>query len=157
MTFIGRNMLYVIDNKIMSNNSAVIDGISPFIITADKQDVMTGSALNWVRTDSNANTIMNLMVSQEQATWTTHQVSELWEGPEDREVNWRCYIVWETITYNIFSSFHIRHGSIDTLKLFQVREGLRPVSLKRRSLLSANVTFKWSYVADKEKSHKASS
>jgi len=61
-------MLYVIDNKIMSNNSAVIDGISPFIITADKQDVMTGSALNWVRTDSNANTIMNLMVSQEQAT-----------------------------------------------------------------------------------------
>jgi hypothetical protein len=31
---------------------------------------------------------MNSTVSQEQATWTTQQVSELWEGPEDRKVNW---------------------------------------------------------------------
>jgi hypothetical protein len=61
-------MLYVIDNKIMSNNSAVIDGISPLITTADKQDVMTRSEVNWVRTGSNVNTIMNLTVSQEQAT-----------------------------------------------------------------------------------------
>jgi len=38
MAFIGRNMLYVIDNKIMSNNLAVIDGISVFIITADKHN-----------------------------------------------------------------------------------------------------------------------
>jgi len=68
MTFIGRNMLYVIDNKIMSNNSAAIDGISPFIITADKQDVIMRTEVKWVRTDSNTNTIMNLMVSQEQAT-----------------------------------------------------------------------------------------
>jgi len=62
MTFIGR------DNKIMSNNSAVIDGISPSLITADKQDVMMRSELNWVRTDSNVNMITNLMVSQKQST-----------------------------------------------------------------------------------------
>jgi hypothetical protein len=61
-------MLYVIDNKIMSNNLAVIDGISPFITTAAKQDVMKLSEENWVRTDYNVNMIMNLTVSQEQAT-----------------------------------------------------------------------------------------
>jgi len=44
MAFIGRNMLHVIDNKIVSNDWAEIDSISPFI-TADKQEIMMRSEM----------------------------------------------------------------------------------------------------------------